>query len=131
MSRPIKFRAWHTTARKMAQIDMLDFALDAYRARTLDGISSGSGHLADIELMQFTGITDRNGRDIYEGDILEIEGATAKVVFWQRPPAFGLDFYHNEDKWCEDWNLSDDSDRMTIIGNVYEHPNLIGEDAEK
>ena len=38
---------------------------------------------------------------------------------------FGLHFYHNEEKWCEDWNLSDDSHRMTIIGTIYEHPHLL------
>ncbi len=71
---------------------------------------------------QYIGHQDEAGEDIYEGDILKIEDATAKVVFWEGPPHFGLDFYHNEDKWCEDWNLTDDSDRMKVIGNIYANP---------
>lgn len=123
MSRPFKFRAWNKLSKKMASIDALDFTLDGYRAS--HGKFSGSGHLADIELMQFTGLLDQHDKEIFEGDILKIEKATALVVFWERPPAFGLNFHHNEDEWCEDWNLTDDSERMEIIGNVYEHPTLL------
>jgi YopX protein. len=78
--------------------------------------------------MQYTGLKDVAGKDIYEGDILGMENATAKVVFWNKPPEFGLDFSHNEGEWCEDWNLSDDHDRMEIIGNIYEHPELLREE---
>jgi len=77
-----------------------------------------------------TGQQDCTGKDIYEGDILKIEDATAKVVFWERPPEFGLDFYHNEDKWCEDWNLTDDSERMEIIGNIYENSDLLPQEPQ-
>ncbi len=83
-----------------------------------------------VELMQFTGLLDKNGREIYEGDILDIENTTAKVVFWERPPAFGLDPI-NEHEWCEDWNITDDSDRMSVIGNIYEKPDLLKQQRAK
>jgi uncharacterized phage protein (TIGR01671 family) len=78
-----------------------------------------------LVLSFWTGLTDKNDRDIYEGDILKIENATAKVVFWERPPEYGLDYGHNEDEWCEDWNLTDDGDRMEIIGNIWEDADLL------
>lgn len=119
-NREIKFRAWHKYARKMACIDMLDFTLDAYMARA--GKLSGSGHLADIELMQFTGIVDKHGKEVYEGDIVKYDDInTHGVVTWMsnspgfviiNPEKSGVFVLHSE------WE---------VIGNIYEHPHLIQE----
>lgn len=80
----------------------------------------------DIELMQWIGLCDAHDTDLYEGDIVQLqEDATAKIVFWGRPPEFGLDFYHNQEKWCEDWNLNDDCYCMDIIGNIWENSDLL------
>jgi uncharacterized phage protein (TIGR01671 family) len=127
--REILFRAWYAKHKKMYYfVEHVSYT---------DG-SSGTGCIGydehgrmfspddhEVELMQYTGLRDVAGKKIFEGDILGMENATAKVVFWERPPEFGLDFHHNEDEWCEDWNLSDDHDRMEIIGNVWEHPELL------
>lgn len=120
--REIKFRAWIAEDRYMGKVTSLHMGDGAYVRITGE---TPYCKLYEIELMQYTGLKDKKGIEIYEGDILAIEGATAKVVFWERPPAFGLDFSHNEDKWCEDWNLSDDSERMEIVGNVYANPELL------
>lgn len=81
----------------------------------------------NCDLLEYTGLKDCKGVEICEDDIIRIVGnaTTAKVVFWERPPEFGLDFSHDEVAWCEDWNLSDDCDRMEIVGNVYENPELL------
>lgn len=133
--REIKFRAWHKERKEMVEVETIHLI-------GFDGPTGRSGNnwmqpyragdlwsCAAVELMQYTGLQDTHDQDIYEGDILKMGDATAKVVFWGRPPEFGLDFSHNEEAWCEDWNLSDDSDRMEIIGNVYEHPELIVRDS--
>lgn len=117
--RELKFRAWHRQ-RKGMMLFTLGELHDSLIVKQEDG-----WYLEDCEIMQWTGLLDGDGNEIYEGDILRMADATARVVFWEKPPEFGLDFSHNEDRWSEDWNLSDDSERMEIIGTVYEHPELL------
>lgn len=123
--RPTKCRVWHKVIKEMFTVAHLQFGIDGLVKVETGSISDENWKIEDIELMWFIGLLDRKKRDIYEGDILKMQDATAKVVFWGKPPEFGLDYYHNEDEWCEDWNLSDDSTRMEIIGNIYEHPELM------
>lgn len=125
MSRIIKFRAWQTVTKRMFT-NIEKGTGDTYNPNPPFADYLENGHMI---VMQFTGLLDIHDLEIYEGDIIGIEGATAKVVFWERPPAFGLDFSHNEDAWCEDWNLTDDSGRMEIIGNIHENEELLREPA--
>lgn len=127
--REIKFRAWNGAEQKMhGNVGISPHTQEYHVFDKYGAIHDAYGSMP--VLMQFTGLKDRNGKEVYEGDILKMGEATAKVVFWGKPPEFGLDFYHNEDAWCEDWNLSDDSTRMEIVGNVYEHPELLNRNEE-
>ena len=124
----VLFQAWHKKRKRM--YSLVEFRCDEKGVHVFAVSNSYDGPwfgvtTKDVELRQFTGLKDRNGNKIFEGDILKMGDATAKVVFWGKPPEFGLDFYHNEDAWCEDWNLSDDSTRMEIVGNIYEHLELM------
>jgi len=116
VSREIKFRAWYKPEGKMYQVKALYLASQVpyvewqpFQGRPVD---------ENIELMEFTGVKDRNGKEIYEGDILGLDDPTdqsrAFVVFHNgafrqqlvRLPIFG-------DDW--DW---------LVIGNIYENPEL-------
>lgn len=134
MSRTIKFRAW--TGKEMFYQDkqylasfirrvvpkiILDHGGENYREHES---YLPNGGVIDEYLTQWTGLLDCNDKEIYEGDIVRMEQATAKVVFWEHPPAYGLDAL-DEDEWCDDWNLSDDSKHMEVIGNIYETPELL------
>lgn len=119
-----KFRVWDKKANRMSPPFALfgEFTLigGVHAWQDESGIPGDSlGRLNDLEVMQYIGHHDSNGNDICEGDIVKMGDTTATVVYWGDPPEFDLD-PHDEDKWCDDWNLSDDSYRMTIIGNIYE-----------
>jgi uncharacterized phage protein (TIGR01671 family) len=134
MNREIKLRAWYKKHNKIyhyvEHVTYPDGSSGTGCIGYLEGERMFSPDDNEVELLQYTGLKDCAGKEIYEGDILGMENATAKVVFWGRPPEFGLDFSHNEDEWCEDWNLTDDCEAMEIIGNIYEHPELLNRSNE-
>lgn len=113
MNREIKFRAWDKETKEILSFeDIIDYSIS---------------DLADDEtwsVMQYTGLKDKNGNEIYEGDILFYE-------------AYGKQ-YRNEVKYineearygvCHDpyygWSIPKGTHGIEIIGNIYENPELL------
>lgn len=132
MSRPIKFRAWDFSSEKMKYEVTLDPNGKVAAFSTLTGSYVRGFSDDEMKLMQFTGLCDRNGREIYEGDICEGEqvvylikwGAEmaqyqAKVIKTQsvltKNCPFPLWQYVEGDGKCS----------LKVIGNIYEHPHLL------
>jgi uncharacterized phage protein (TIGR01671 family) len=75
----------------------------------------------DETLMQFTGLYDKNGKEIYEGDIMVLPGGTNKSVIEYKDGAYHFSF--------EEFDINpirqDRTKRWEIIGNIYQHPDLL------
>ena len=75
---------------------------------------------------QFTGLTDKNGKRIFEGDIVEhVSDGEQAVISWLKYSAcFGLSF----DGWCCGFDDYDDNlpSDFKVIGNIYDNPELLG-----
>ena len=69
-----------------------------------------------VELMQFTGLLDKNGKEIYEGDILKYRG---KLSF--NDPPFVVEWQNDDARWTEFYP----SNNFEVIGNIYENPELL------
>ncbi len=73
------------------------------------------------ERMQFTGLKDKNGKEIYEGDIIEYKNVLF-VVEWEKEFCqFKLSFIEKEGFL----DLGYKTRELKIIGNIYENPELV------
>lgn len=112
-NREIKFRAWDISDK-----DKGAYMLGPYNLT--DSIFNNKD-IRSMILMQYTGLKDKNGKEIYEGDILKEHGIVAWNDEGHRWSAIDL-------KWNDrkEWH---DLDYLTspfeIIGNIYENPELI------
>ena len=81
---------------------------------------------------QFTGMKDKNGKEIYEGDIL---GAKGKVIGWVKGGVRGYCYdvvYVNhpagESRWTLYATVKDDyTEQIEVVGNIYDNPELLNE----
>lgn len=127
MSREIKFRAWSKVAKKMANVSMMGMGM--YLLETEDG-HSGSSDLEDIEIMQYTGLKDKNGKEIYEGDILDDGGVIEfrDDLNWDSGGSvhsgfFSTSGYEYEESGCLSYHYQ--IGEYEVVGNIYENPGLV------
>lgn len=121
--RKMKFRAWHKSANEMLYEER---AGDCFR-----WLNEGQ----PVEIMQFTGLHDKKGKEIWEGDILEVRRVgVGRVVYgnysigrddWgveHITPGFSLEWPGEPDGGHTG---IDNKNRFEIIGNIYENPELL------
>ena len=127
--REIKFRAWLKEDKKMVNVETMDFTdksiqyleksefINAYLLRRVS--------LDDVELMQYTNLKDKNGKEIYEGDIIKYKFPydtrlkhISPVKFLETEASFGIkDIYGNEIPLYTIWA----NNYFEVVGNIYKN----------
>lgn len=128
--REIKFRVWDKRVNKMhicgesTHDNMWFDENNIARYYNLQN-GDGSGENGGYDLMQYTGIKDKNGKEIYEGDIVYMRCDCLS--------GFGEVFYESGSFWINDKKRKRTypiykEGKYRVDGNIYENPELLGDD---
>jgi uncharacterized phage protein (TIGR01671 family) len=125
----IKFRAWDLNNEKMYD----SYCVDSNGSFCVNGDFGNNCECSETDKviqMQFTGLKDRNGKDIYEGDIINFDGTVLEITLGEETLTLGYKILKAKDEnVLEDIRLYRTEESAEIMGNVYENEELLEDKA--
>lgn len=118
-----RYRAWDSWRKRMSVVDRI--YIDTEGVRLYDDFGEYWRNFRDIELMQSTGLKDKNGKEVFVGDIIKCTRGCLHEVYIEKEyggtyfggmPAVYLKDLREGYAWTE---------HEEIIGNIYENPELL------
>lgn len=117
-----KYRAWDRQLMELFEVLNLEIKFRIAWLHT-GCLSKLPRAFDDVVLMPFTGLVDKNGKEIYEGDIVSIDTDEFDLlvvkyetgIYWLMDGEQGMEY------------LSDYYNYVTVVGNIYENPKMVRE----
>jgi len=133
--REIKYRAWDKSANKWLDMSLHYWLIDPGNGQPIRVHHSGQieGPIENIILVQYTGLKSKNGKEIYEGDIIrytfhigprEWPGIVHEVE-WSDSNLTGFHPFIDYDVDADGNECCVIPDSIEVIGNIYENPELL------
>nr|DAR68562.1 MAG TPA: YopX protein [Caudoviricetes sp.] len=128
-----KFRAWMKSLKWMCDVTNISFDskfVDICQQGDTERYTEMSVEFDEVKLMQSTGLVDKNGKEIFEGDVVQFEDCSEAsdflyintgIIEWCQG---GFHVTNRDSVLMEDL-LDGDSLDVTIIGNIYENKELL------
>jgi hypothetical protein len=122
-NRQFKFRVWDPETKQWANPDYLECGNG--------GELMYFGHTPNRDkfiIQQFTGLLDKNGREIYEGDVFKDDNGEALIVKWGKIKYMGHQgfqfFLLDGSEYCFYGSMGNFNEKE-LVGNIFENPELI------
>ncbi|HWT74367.1 MAG TPA: YopX family protein [Mobilitalea sp.] len=126
--REIKFRAWDKKQRAFINgFNMIGFSTGQGAPNKKLQRFSSYWDEEDIELMQYTGLKDKNGKEIYEGDILEFYDIYGAVKFGLHSDNVYNGWYVEVKSSGTQCELNESFQFSKVMGNIFDNPELLNQ----
>ena len=137
--REINFRVWDKAEHRMFDVEQLVFdpngelvSIYSYGpdfSNDLDALMGEKPDLNEAALMEYTGLHDKNGREIYEGDIVHAydQEPDRYEPDYRGSEATGIVEFHGSMFMLDDDIILNYPPILEVIGNIYENPELLGD----
>ncbi len=142
--REFKFRVWDLVTKTMQDVPAIFYA-SGEKLKMVNMSENGR-----FEFMQYTGLKDSNGKEIYEGDFVRYyeqgydpneqddeeqlaPDTTTVLIYWNDDgKCLAINWRYGEIDitsvgWGHEWILNSEYDYHEVIGNIYENPELLKE----
>lgn len=130
MNKQIKYRFWNKIGRFFEKSDKI--AVNKDGDLVLYDYETGEWRVVKIEktcldVDRFTGIVDKNGKEIYEGDIVKTQGDTALScgTFWTEISPYGVKFKRIAKKSGKEIIIKANALEYELLGNIHENSDLL------